>query len=59
MVKIDTEKYPALSSKYGVQALPTLILFKDGQPADRIEGMPNEAQLLDRLEYFLKAPSKP
>ncbi|KAG1676340.1 hypothetical protein FOA52_001135 [Chlamydomonas sp. UWO 241] len=54
VVKIDTEKYPALSSKYNVKALPTLVLFKGGQPVDRIEGMPQEVQLVDRLQYFLK-----
>jgi len=53
VVKIDSEKYPALSTKYRVQALPTIILFKDGQQVDRIEGLPNEAQLMDRIKYFI------
>lgn len=35
VVKIDTEKYPDIANKYGIQALPTLILFKDGKPLDR------------------------
>lgn len=33
--KIDTEKYPAIADKYKIQALPTFILFKDGEPFDR------------------------
>ncbi|KAH9325965.1 hypothetical protein KI387_006143, partial [Taxus chinensis] len=36
VVKIDTEKYPSIASRYGVQALPTFILFKNGQPFDRL-----------------------
>ena len=30
-----------------------MILFKDGKPVDRIEGMLNETQLFDRISYFL------
>lgn len=36
-VRIDVDKYPALASKYEVQALPTLVLFKDGKPIDKVE----------------------
>ncbi len=28
IVKIDSDKYPVLASQYGVQALPTLVLFR-------------------------------
>lgn len=35
VVKIDTEKYPSIADKYGIQALPTFIIFKDGEPYDR------------------------
>ena len=52
--KINTEKYPNIASKYKVEALPTIMLFKEGKVADRIEGMPNAPQLIDRLLYFLQ-----
>ncbi|KAJ9531061.1 hypothetical protein QJQ45_000939 [Haematococcus lacustris] len=55
VVKIDTDKYPAIATAHKIQALPTLILFKNGRPVDRIEGLPNEQQLVERLEYFLSA----
>ncbi|OIV91425.1 hypothetical protein TanjilG_02043 [Lupinus angustifolius] len=35
VVKIDTEKYPSIANKYDIQALPTFIIFKDGEPYDR------------------------
>ena len=54
LVKINTEKYPNIAGKYKVEALPTIMLFKDGKVADRIEGMPNAPQLIDRLLYFLQ-----
>lgn len=49
IVKVDTEKYPAIASDWQISALPTLILFKGGQPIDRIEGMLRPADLLQRL----------
>lgn len=35
VVKIDTEKYPSIADKYRIEALPTFIMFKDGDPYDR------------------------
>jgi thioredoxin len=53
VVKIDTEKYPHLASQYQVQALPTLVLFKQGQPIDRIEGVLPVEQLMQRLRALV------
>ncbi len=53
VVKIDTEKYPRLASQYQVYALPTLVLFQGGQPADRIEGVLSTPQLIQRLQSFI------
>ncbi|KAK9831590.1 hypothetical protein WJX74_001568 [Apatococcus lobatus] len=53
VVKIDTDKYPNLASRNQVQALPTLVLFQNGQPIDRIEGFMNEMQLLNRVQKAL------
>jgi thioredoxin len=53
VVKIDTDKYPALASQYGIQSLPTLVLFKQGLPVHRIEGVQQAAQLIQQLQGFL------
>lgn len=58
-VRIDVDKYPALASKYEVQALPTLVLFKDGKPIDKVEGFVALQPLLDRVNYFLGRPMGP
>lgn len=50
IVKIDTEKYPDLASQYQVYSLPTLVLFKQGQPVDRIEGVIPAQKLVQRLQ---------
>lgn len=53
VVKIDTDKYPNLASLYQIEALPTLVLFKDGQPAERIEGVQQAPQLIQRLSTLV------
>lgn len=35
IVKIDTEKYTSIANKYKIEALPTFIIFKDGEPCYR------------------------
>jgi len=53
VVKINTDNYPNLATEYQVYALPTLVLFKQGQPVDRIEGVMNANQLMERLNPML------
>jgi thioredoxin len=53
VVKIDTDKYPQLASQYQIQALPTLVLFKNAQPAERIEGVVPVEQLIQRLQTLV------
>uniref|UniRef100_M4DGU5 Thioredoxin domain-containing protein n=1 Tax=Brassica campestris TaxID=3711 RepID=M4DGU5_BRACM len=54
VVKIDTEKYPSIANKYKIEALPTLILFKDGEPCDRFEGALAANQLVQWIEDSLE-----
>ncbi|MEM1368419.1 MAG: thioredoxin [Cyanobacteria bacterium P01_H01_bin.15] len=53
VVKIDSDKYPVLASQYGVEALPTLVLFKNGQPIDKIEGVLQASPLVSRIRSAL------
>ena len=53
IVKIDTDKYPNIASQHRIEALPTLVLFKGGQPIDRIEGVLPTDQLISRIQPLL------
>jgi thioredoxin len=53
VVKIDTDKYPNLATKYQIEALPTLVLFKNGKPAERIEGVLQASQLIQHLSTLV------
>ena len=37
-VKLDTDAHPNIAGQYQVSGIPCLILFKNGQPVDRITG---------------------
>ncbi|NJO39357.1 MAG: thioredoxin [Cyanobacteria bacterium CRU_2_1] len=52
IVKINTETYPDLASRYQISALPTLVLFKQGEPVARMEGVVPTKQLVQRLQKF-------
>ncbi|MCL2932208.1 MAG: thioredoxin [Trichodesmium sp. MAG_R03] len=54
IIKIDTDKYPKLASQHHIEALPTLVLFQNGQPVDRIEGVMQTPQLLQHLNSIIK-----
>jgi thioredoxin len=53
IAKINTDNYPELATKYGVYALPTLVLFKKGQDVHRIEGVMQAPQLVQQLQGLL------
>lgn len=53
VVKIDTDKYPQLAGQHQIHALPTLVLFKQGKPVDRIEGVMPADALIQRLQTWL------
>jgi thioredoxin 2 len=38
LVKVNTEEAPGLASRYGIRAIPTLVLFKNGTEAKRMSG---------------------
>jgi thioredoxin 1 len=46
VVKIDVDHNPVLAMDYQVMGVPTLIMFKDGAPVERVTGY----QPRDRLE---------
>lgn len=45
VMKLDTDHSPEIASRYGIMGVPTLILFKDGQPVGKNVGFMNEQAL--------------
>ena len=51
--KINTDENPTTPSHYKVMSLPTLMLFRDGQPVHVIVGARSKARLLAELDAAL------
>ena len=51
--KLNIDENLDVTRRYEVMSIPTLILFKDGEPALRIVGARGKAQLLQELQAYL------
>lgn len=51
--KVDADNNGEIAEKYGVRALPTLLLFKDGKDVDRIIGALPKQRIVQKLASFL------
>mgnify|MGYP005819925475 CR=1 FL=1 len=49
VAKIDVDTNPQTVLRYEVMSMPTLILFKDGEPARRLVGARGKHNLLEHL----------
>lgn len=49
IVKIDVDENPQTTLRYDVMSMPTLLLFKDGEPVHRMIGARGKHHLLEEL----------
>lgn len=52
-VKLNVDENPSTAMKFGVRGIPTLLLFKGGQPVDQIVGAVPKAAVKKKLEQVL------
>ncbi|MDG6243145.1 MAG: thioredoxin domain-containing protein [Methanolobus sp.] len=50
---IDVDQDQSLAAQYGIQAVPTLIIVKDGAPVKRFTGLTTSAILIEELKKVL------
>jgi thioredoxin 1 len=48
--KVNVDENPAIAQKYGIMSIPTIILFKDGEPAKKVIGARSKADFLKEFE---------
>jgi thioredoxin len=52
-VKVNVDENPVVPSKYGIQAIPTLIFFKGGEVVDKITGMVAKEKLEESIKKVI------
>jgi len=50
ITKVNVDENSAIAAEYSIRAIPTLLLFKDGQLADQFVGMVGKDDLKAKLE---------
>ena len=53
IAKLNVDDNPDAARRYEVMSIPTLIVFRDGQPVKRLIGAKGKGQLLQELSEFL------
>ena len=54
IIKLDVDKQGLTASQYGVQSVPTLMLFRQGEVLWRTSGVMQKIALLATIDPFLK-----
>lgn len=52
VAKVDVDRLGGLAGRYGVQGVPTLLLFAGGEAVERLVGAQDKATLLDLIERY-------
>ncbi len=51
--KVDIDKNGPLANRFGIQAIPTIIIFKDGQAMETLVGVQSKAALVNALSKYV------
>ena len=56
LAKVNTEQHPELAAEYGIQSIPNVKLFADGEVVDEFLGALPESQIRGWLEQAIPSP---
>jgi thioredoxin 1 len=52
--KVNVDENPGTSQSFGIQSIPTILVFRNGQPVDGIIGAVPKAQIVSKFLRYLK-----
>ena len=52
VLKVDTDGNPDIAERYGIQSIPTFIVFRGGMPVFRRSGMAPRSEMRSWIEQF-------
>ena len=58
VVKVDVDGAQDVAARYGIQAVPTLVLFKDGTAVETMVGVPAGSVLRAKLDAAVEEPAE-
>ncbi len=50
IVKVDVDAEPALATRFGIESIPTLLLFRNGQLMNRSVGLVSQTEILRMMQ---------
>ena len=56
--KLNVDDNPATSQQFGIQGIPTIMVFKDGQPVDGLVGAAPKQMIEARIRPYLQGGTK-
>jgi thioredoxin 1 len=48
--KVNIDDFPAVANEYGIRAIPTMLIFKNGQVAEQVVGLRSKRDLKANLD---------
>lgn len=57
VIKVDTERHPALASRFNVRGIPYFVVFYRGRPVIQQPGLVNHEQMENWLRSVAQAPA--
>lgn len=58
VMKLNTDENPEIAGKYQVMSIPTILIFKNGQPVERLVGAMPKRKFKEVLDSLLAQTSK-
>ncbi len=53
IAKLDVDSNRAIATRYGIQAIPTMLFFKNGEVVDRIVGAADKRTIASKIEALM------
>ena len=50
VAKVNIDHSPELAARFGIQSIPTLIVFKDGEPISTLQGVQSKTKITAAIE---------
>jgi thioredoxin len=56
--KVDVDTEPAITARFGIRSIPTLVVVRDGEPIAAESGVIGADQLVEALDRLATAPTE-